>query len=1201
MGDVGGLFTDRRAALEAAQRLLDGDGRARVLVFTGVSGMGKSTLLARVAAPPLPGSCVRLLDAASLRAGMAAKAEGGEQAALVLLRQLGAALAAGAPWWRRRWAVQQAEAIGIPRTWSVRVWQWASRGAVIVDSPVTVTAGTLTQGERRAGWVRDLLAVARAVRRRRCVLLMDTCEWLMYFDDIQAERHRPEQPLGVGGWFAGVLEQVIDRAPRLRVVLAGTAVPDSWREDTDSGRYELHELTPWTAADTRAYLSRRGLPGPEDLAGVLTERSQGMPAEIAWIADALTGVLLDDAAVDGTSATGAVAVDLEELARGDRQDWLRTHVMARISDRNKRFLQAAAVLGPFTPQALHTVAFGPGSPPQAGNDDWFEPLSRMSCIRELPGTPGQWQLHRTIRDWLLAALTEDDTHRVPNERTLPQLHSTAAEYHEALAEGAFSVEAAHHRFALGDNRHTASWTQALARALRSDPVDGLYLQLLTDGALAAPAIRHTLPIVYADANLTRAHLASTRGDHTTAYEHADLALTAYREGDHPGVRAATLLAGQAAWRRSHYAEAATHWTTALETLQTDDPLTGELLCALAEALVNTGDFPRAEQLLADARRLTEPTAEGSEPPAEPHGSTQTFAVCDALPLPPLADAVPARLREAHLHRLSSQVAACLSEWSRSADQADLALERADHDPHITAHVHRLHAERAIFAWDLYTADQHVKAGFTAARNCPDQRCMALLQLTRASLAEQKATWAPSPSADRVRDDSSTVTTVPPRTSPLPTTSLSVTARAEAVHQQRLAQDARVAAHAIATELRDIQTLAHTQSLDHSAEALDLYRSTGDRHGQANALRNLASIARRRGDLETAQQHSADALALYRSIGSRLGQANALDGLAHIARLQGDLETAQQHSAEALALSRSIGNRHGQANALDSLAVIVRLRGDLETAQQHAAEALALSRSIGNRHGQANALDSLAVIVRLRGDLETAQQHAAEALALSRSIGNRHGQANALDSLADIVRLRGDLETAQQHAVEALALYRSIGARHGQANALRTLGIIVRLRGDLETAQQHATDAQALYRSIGSRLGQANALHSLAAIARQRDDLETAQQHATDAQALYRSIGDRHGQANALDGLADIVRLRGDLETAQQHAADALALYRSIGARHGQADALDSLANIARLRGDADSARRMFGEAAALYEEIGAGPAADYCRRRQREL
>ena len=65
------------------------------------------------------------------------------------------------------------------------------------------------------------------------------------------------------------------------------------------------------------------------------------------------------------------------------------------------------------------------------------------------------------------------------------------------------------------------------------------------------------------------------------------------------------------------------------------------------------------------------------------------------------------------------------------------------------------------------------------------------------------------------------------------------------------------------------------------EALAIYRSIGDRLGEANCLRSLGQIHQSLNEYEAARQRFDEALAIYRSIGDRLGEANCLRWLANI--------------------------------------------------------------------------------------------------------------------------------------------------------------------------------------------------------------------------------------------------------------------------------------------------------------------------------
>ncbi|QFQ97342.1 tetratricopeptide repeat protein [Streptomyces phaeolivaceus] len=1152
MRDVGELFTDREAALRAVDALVAEGGTGRFLVLTGVSGMGKSTVLARlVAHPPSRWACA-VVDAEVLVSGMVVRAEGGEDAALELLRQVGGRLAAVAPWWRRRWLRQKAAVIGSVRPWRVNVRQWAGFGGHISHSPVQVSAGPLTQGERRRQWTGQLLKVARAVRRRQLLLLVDTSELLAYFDDVAVEQPRPGRPYGVASWFVTVLEELLDQMPGLRVVLAGTTAPASVAADgRDLGRIARVELEPWAPKDTGRYLARRGLSVDAQAAVAVTDAAGGLPVEISWLMDILT---------DGrepASAFGALVAGLAEQAGPARRAWLRSHVLERISDGTLRLLYAAAVLEIFTPDVLLTVARDGGSNEAAGRAA-FARVEHSSYIRPLDADTGQWRVHTVLRNWLLEAARDHDARRPPPERVLPSLHRAAADYHEALAvDNRWSLHAAHHRFATGDDRHSAAWTARLTRALSTQPLDTLRIQALADAALAVPGPSDTLSAVFADAHLASSLLDFQRARYPAAQHHAEQALALYEslDGHSEAVRTAARLAGHTAWKRPRYQDAVTHWTTAttphthgsevLEGTQrgtTADGDTYALRVALAEAVLATGDALRAHTLLA-ALPETSPTAQPdpttNEALSEVDTGTLTVAaaVAEALSAYPLPGALPGDML-----LLRTRTAYALNDHDEAAAYALHVLEQSKTSDHHTALAHDVLALVAYSSWDLEQARQHTRRGLTAARRCPDQGCMVQLLLTDANLAGRRAVWAPS----GIGRQSPTPEVNAAAPSAAPTTSMSLTQRAESAHQRELADRQQAAAEGLAAQLNHSQLHAQAIALRDPAAALTVYRAIGDRHGEAAALEVLADAAGERADLDTAEELANQALALHRTLGDRRGEANMQETLAHAALQRTNPGRAEEFANQALALFCTLRDQRGKANILGLLADAARQRGDLDTAEELANQALALHRTLGNRLGEANILGLLAYAALQRTDLHRAEELASQALTIHRTLGYQRGEAAALGFLADAARQRGDLDTAEELLSQALALHRTLGNRLGEISALGLLADAALRRDDPGRARELADQALALNRTLGNQLGEASALGLLADAARQRGDLDTAEELASQALTIHRSLGNPSGEATALWLLADAACQRGDTRTGRRTLAEAAALYEQIG-------------------------------------------------------
>ena len=91
------------------------------------------------------------------------------------------------------------------------------------------------------------------------------------------------------------------------------------------------------------------------------------------------------------------------------------------------------------------------------------------------------------------------------------------------------------------------------------------------------------------------------------------------------------------------------------------------------------------------------------------------------------------------------------------------------------------------------------------------------------------------------------------------------------------------------------------------DALNHYRTIGDRHGEANTLKSLGDIARMQNRYDDADTLLRDALNHYRTIGDRRGEANALLSLGRLASATGERNEARSRLLEAERLYRDIGD------------------------------------------------------------------------------------------------------------------------------------------------------------------------------------------------------------------------------------------------------------------------------------------------------
>ncbi len=251
------------------------------------------------------------------------------------------------------------------------------------------------------------------------------------------------------------------------------------------------------------------------------------------------------------------------------------------------------------------------------------------------------------------------------------------------------------------------------------------------------------------------------------------------------------------------------------------------------------------------------------------------------------------------------------------------------------------------------------------------------------------------------------------------------------------------------------------------EALPLYRTIGDRVGEANCIKGLGDVHRLLAEYAAARGRYEEALPLYRTIGDRVGEANCIQALGDLYVRLAEYVAAQGRYEEALLLYRTIGARMGEASCIKGLGDVHLVLSEYVAARGRYEEALLLYRTIGARIGEANCIKALGDVHRLLAEYAAAQGRYEEALLLYRTIGSRMGETNTLTGLAEIA-----LALAQWD--ETIALYQAVlayelatGLRNNAAFSYRSLGHAAKGKGDLAAAHDYYQSALDIFTAIGS--------------------------------------------------------------------------------------------------------------------------------------
>jgi DNA-binding SARP family transcriptional activator len=139
---------------------------------------------------------------------------------------------------------------------------------------------------------------------------------------------------------------------------------------------------------------------------------------------------------------------------------------------------------------------------------------------------------------------------------------------------------------------------------------------------------------------------------------------------------------------------------------------------------------------------------------------------------------------------------------------------------------------------------------------------------------------------------------------------------------------------------------HLDALPHDEHALDLYRSTGHRTGQAAALNALGLRHAQLGDHQQAIAYCQVALALSEEIGDRHGQAAAWDSLGYAHHHLGRHQQAAIHYRHALTLVREAGDRYHTTAVLIRLGDTLDAAGAVGSARQAWQHALTIMDELG---------------------------------------------------------------------------------------------------------------------------------------------------------------------------------------------------------------------------------------------------------------
>lgn len=336
------------------------------------------------------------------------------------------------------------------------------------------------------------------------------------------------------------------------------------------------------------------------------------------------------------------------------------------------------------------------------------------------------------------------------------------------------------------------------------------------------------------------------------------------------------------------------------------------------------------------------------------------------------------------------------------------------------------------------------------------------------------------------------------------------------------------------------------------EAIRIYRSRGDRGGEAYALNAAALLYAYRSEHARAFANYEQALAYWREKGDRGREAEVLRNMAIAHAAAGNLRAAVETYQEVLAHFRSANDRYNEAVTLVQLSDFYLNLGDHQQALAYARQALPLHRAHLDKTGEVHTLTNIGEALAGQGKHAAALDYFHRAMRIGREsgLGWLHVNTQALAGASH--EALGAPERAGELYRQALGPMQAHGNRDGASRVLTRLGLLALRRGALDEAGQFLGEAHELAKDAAGGTAQAYARTGLARLAWRRGDGRAARQHTDAALALIEQsrvrVDDKNLRATFLASRAAAYDLAIDLLMEKQETAAAFAVLERFRAR-----------------------------------------------------
>ena len=363
----------------------------------------------------------------------------------------------------------------------------------------------------------------------------------------------------------------------------------------------------------------------------------------------------------------------------------------------------------------------------------------------------------------------------------------------------------------------------------------------------------------------------------------------------------------------------------------------------------------------------------------------------------------------------------------------------------------------------------------------------------------------------------------------------------------LAQGGQPSADELLTKGKQLYTQEGPKTaLPEFEEALKMFRTANDRHGEAVTLGYIANCQRRLENLDKALDFAQQALRMKEDLGDRdeIGKTHNQLGLIYWERA--DYPAAIQHLQQAIEIASAVRDKELEGSASNNLGLVFDERGDFKQSLVQYQHALELHRATHFERGEGDTLGNIGGVYLLLGKFREALPYYQQALAIHERLGLKPTSSDDLGNIALCLAGTGDIDGALKSFDRALELAHDTGLTKEEADWRKGKGGTLVGLGRFDAALREYAAAEQAYEHAGLKRELVEALSDTGRTYELLGDGTEAESRFRRALELAREIGNGAGESANLIALGDLERRRKKYETAEAFFRQALQRARGTG-------------------------------------------------------